>query len=270
MYKGLHILVLLWSMVAVGSVNAAEEFEGRAKYPEVQFIELEDLRQKQSDVVIVDVRSSLEYDTLRVKGALNIPLSESTFDDALLKLRESTDKTIVFYCNGRTCHKSYKAARRAGIINVPDTVAFDAGIFDWVRAYPDEGELLGESPVKPDDLIDGDKFKAHLLEPAEFVARIPENSLVMDVRDPTQRAGVRFFGVERTVSLNDGAKIDSLLREAKEAGKTLLIYDQVGKQVRWLQYRLERAGLDQYYFMKGGADAYYEVLAQKFKDQYGN
>ena len=50
---------------------------------------------------------------------------------------------------------------------------------------------------------------------------------------------------------------------ARKRGKTLLIYDEVGKQVRWLQYTLERYGIEQYYFMQGGAKGYYDMLARQ-------
>jgi hypothetical protein len=36
----------------------------------------------------------------------------------------------------------------------------------------------------------------------------------------------------------------------------------VGKQVRWLQYELEKAGLKKYYFMKKGASGYYDSLVK--------
>jgi hypothetical protein len=41
----------------------------------------------------------------------------------------------------------------------------------------------------------------------------------------------------------------------------LFIYDEVGKQVRWLQYTIEELGLKNYYFMDKGAKAYYSSIA---------
>ncbi|MDX1803386.1 MAG: glycerol-3-phosphate 1-O-acyltransferase, partial [Alcanivorax sp.] len=43
---------------------------------------------------------------------------------------------------------------------------------------------------------------------------------------------------------------------------TLLIYDAVGKQVRWLQYMLEAEGVKDYYFMQGGAKSFYEKVIE--------
>lgn len=49
------------------------------------------------------------------------------------------------------------------------------------------------------------------------------------------------------------------MAEAKKARKTLLVYDKVGKQVRWFQYYLEQQGLKDYYFLAGGAEGFHEA-----------
>ena len=46
--------------------------------------------------------------------------------------------------------------------------------------------------------------------------------------------------------------------------KTLLIFDQVGKQVRWLEYYLVANGYKNYYFLAGGATSV--LKAQKYKN----
>jgi len=252
------------------SVFAAskEDFPGRThkKYKDAPYIELEDLKKKQKDVIIVDARSQFEFDTLKIKGAINIPVALKTFGDEVKKLREKSDKPIVFYCNGHTCMKSYKAvldAMKAGVDNV---YAYDAGIFDWAKAYPDEAELLGKSPVDKRDILSKQQFSARLLNPdkfSEMATDDPNKVIVLDIRDKYQRAGIGFFPVqERWTSLNKMDKVYSYIRKAKESNKALFIYDEVGHQVRWLQYALEREGLKNYYFMDKGATGYYKMISQ--------
>jgi hypothetical protein len=65
---------------------------------------------------------------------------------------------------------------------------------------------------------------------------------------------------ERWASLDDQKKLKAYLRRAAMEKKTLFIYDEVGKQVRWLQYTLEEEKIHDYYFMKNGAKGYYETL----------
>ena len=87
--------------------------------------------------------------------------------------------------------------------------------------------------------------------------------MVLDVRDLYQRAGVGFYpGKERWVSLDDKAKLTKFLEKAKAKKKVLFIYDEVGKQVRWLQYALEEMGIKDYYFMNKGAKAYYASISR--------
>lgn len=255
------LLLCFWSLVC-----AAEGFPGRVKYKDVPFIELKELFAQKNIVVIVDVRSKYEYETLRIKGAINIPVANKTFEEQVSNLRKSTDKTIVFYCNGHRCFKSYQAVKKAQVAGVANTMAYDGGIFDWTVAYPDEAMLLGQSPVDPKKLIGSKSYQSRLLNPdlfSETVVRLRHKAIVLDVRDKFQRAGVGFYpGLEKWASLDDKQKLNYYINLAKKDNKTLFIYDEVGSQVRWLQYALEKAGIKKYYFMEKGARAYYDMLAK--------
>jgi hypothetical protein len=155
--------------------------------------------------------------------------------------------------------------KKAQAVGIKNTFAYDAGIFEWVKSEPEKSELLGKSPVMPGQLIDTKIYQARLLEPNEFSERILSSggsSMVLDVRDMYQRAGVGFYlGIERWVSLDDKAKLAKYLEKAKASKQTLFIYDEVGQQVQWLQYALEDMGIKDYYFMNKGAKAYYASIS---------
>lgn len=255
----------LMSNIALGA-EANAKFPGRDLYPEVATYELDDVFQKLGKITIVDVRSQYEFDTLRIKGATNISITDKDFDGKLRILRGSTENPIVFYCNGVTCHKSYQAVRRALFLKIDNTFAYDAGIFAWAKAHPEHSVLLGRSPINTADIIDSAAFSSHLLGPTEFGAQIGDATIVLDVRDRFQREAVGFFpGIERRIALDQADKLDKMLQKAKREDKTLLIYDEAGHQVQWLQYHLVDAGVKNYFFMKGGAKAYYEMLSGKEK-----
>jgi hypothetical protein len=59
--------------------------------------------------------------------------------------------------------------------------------------------------------------------------------------------------------------IDDFIKRVVKKGllqdSTLLIFDQVGKQVRWLMYYLEASGYTNYYFLSGGAYAVLGIQA---------
>ncbi|HEB58937.1 MAG TPA: rhodanese-like domain-containing protein [Gammaproteobacteria bacterium] len=256
--------VLLFLLAHAGF--AADEFPGRKKYYDVPIYQLKQLYENRDRVVIVDARSPFEFSTLSIKGAINIPYTDSDFIERVRKLRTNSNRPIVFYCNGRTCFKSYKAARKAMHRGISDVYAYDAGVFEWAQAYPAEAVLLGETPIDPSHIISGADFKKRLLTPLEFTRRIEklaarDKSMVIDVRDLRQRAAVGLFPRhEYWAALEEMNKLLSLVRKARREGKTLFIYDAVGKQVRWVQYRLQREGVNNYYFMKGGARAYYKDI----------
>lgn len=264
--SGLFIAATLFS----AGVSAQEDFPGRKLFEDVAYMTVEQFGQEYESAHIVDVRSPYEYDTIHIKGAVNIPLSSHNFSNQVAALRGTSDRPIVFYCNGHTCLKSYKAVRQAQVFGVEGVYAFDAGVFDWAKAFPQRTVLLGTSPINPASLISGDQFKSRLLEPAEFDRRVQSGEyFVIDARSREQRAATGLFPfVEQRGSLDDEKQLNGHIRTAMSEGKPLLIYDQVGKQVRWLEYRLQVMGVKDYYFLKGGADGFFEALpiSGKFAD----
>lgn len=229
-------LGILFSLFSSGSVFAADKgFPGRAEFPEIPLYQKADLLRDLNKVVVVDARSSLEFETLRVKGAINIPVASKKFPEMVKALRERTGKRIVFYCNGRTCYKSYKATKAALKAGVRNVFAYDAGIFEWAKTYPKYAVLLGTSPMDPKKIIPKSKLKARFLSPEKFTvaARSTPGSkrFILDVRDLYQRAGVGFFiGIERWASLDDRKKLNAYLKKARdEAVRFIYMMKRVNK-----------------------------------------
>ena len=256
--------MLFSSSMAIYAKNA--EFPGRDRYPKTAFISITDFQKVKDSVVIVDVRSEYEHQTLRIKGALNVSISSTDFVEKMRKLRtENPSKQIVVYCNGKTCMKSYKAAKKCRDNKIKNVVSYDAGIMDWAKKYPADSVLLGKSPVDPKKIIGKKVFKTYLIKPEEFEKKLSGKVLVLDVRDSFQRDGTGLFsGKERNVSINDVAGLSKYIAQANKRGQTLLIYDAVGKQIRWLQYLLEEQNAKSYFFMNGGAKAYYQYISKKY------
>lgn len=244
---------------ATKPAGAANEFPLRAQYIDVAVIETADLAKRFGDVVVVDVRSSYEYKTLHVKGSVLLPLDDSKFIDKVRSMHEQLKRPIVFYCNGKTCRKSYDAAIKAAQARIPNILCYDAGIADWAKSQPDKTVLLGKSPIRPDDLISHEDFKARLLAPKDFEAKVGPKAIVLDVRDRIQRDNPLFPFREERAEMEDKAALDPIIEQAKREKKTVLIYDQVGKQVEWFQYYLESKGLKDYHFLKGGAQAFFDA-----------
>jgi rhodanese-related sulfurtransferase len=262
-----YLLILLLALTGSGSAWAADEakkdeFPYRARYPDAPIISTTDLAKRFKDVVIIDVRSKYEYQTLHINGAMNVPLNQ-TFGDRMAALRAKEDRPFVFYCNGKTCHKAYDAVLAAQKARVKgDLFAYDAGIFDWAKAQPEKTTLLGSTPIKPGELIEEAQFKARLLDPKAFDKKA-ENAIILDVRDVQQRDSALYPFRELRATLDEKGKIDAAIQKAITEKKPLLVYDQTGKQIQWFQYYLERKGVKDYYMMKGGSAAHFDATYGK-------
>jgi rhodanese-related sulfurtransferase len=267
MKKTIAFIWLITSLLATaGTVTANEnEFPHRARFKDVPVVEISELKNRLTNVVIVDVRSKYEFDTLHIKGAINIPLASVDFAARIQALSKNSGKKIVMYCNGGTCKKSYKAVHKAKQAGVSNCVAFDGGIYKWARTHPAHSVLLGQSPMQPDAFIDNKRFKVRMLSAAEFESRLGPRAQILDIRDRAQRDTQLFPFREKRVQLDEMDRIKQIVTQSKRSNKTLLVYDKVGKQVRWFQYFLEREGVRNYYFMKGGSEGYYEAKLGNFR-----
>lgn len=249
------IIAFLLCLSITLSAYADEGFPGREKYPDIPYITLSDFYHGyvRNNYVIVDARSNFEFNVIQIKGAINLPVNSKNFYSDINKLAQTTNKTIVFYCNGRRCMKSFKAAAKSKLSNI---FVFDAGIFEWAKEHPEESALMGESPLPLDKLISSSKLKEHFISLSQFEQLIPE-SVLIDVRDLKERRGSGLFLLaDRSAPLSNQKKLERYVNKAIKEGKTFLAYDNAGKQVRWLQYYLEQKGIKKYYFMGGGAKYY--------------
>lgn len=254
--------VLLFSCLNIATGN--DEFPYRKKYPGVPPISTDDLAKKYNSgkAVIVDVRSKIEYEVIHPVGAFHIPLSHKGFlDNAMEIVNKNPGKAIAFYCNGVTCLKSYNAAQKAIENGCKSCFVYDAGIPDWVNVFPGKTLLLGKPVVdSKKQIIPKSEFKKKCLSFKEFKSKANSpDAVVIDARDHIQKTG-KLPGLKKVLPIPFDKLIPNVVQKKREQDKILLIFDQVGKQVRWLEYYLVEYGYKNYFFLKGGAT---EVLKKQ-------
>lgn len=240
------------TFVESGRGAETETYPHRERFPDVAVYSTAELRQRYDDAHIVDVRSQFEYDVVHIAKAVNIPLSDGEFLARLEKLRAKNGTTpIVFYCNGHSCAKSYEAVREASKDGFGEVVAYDSGIFDWMREQHVRTTLLGITPAPVSKMVSEDYFQGRLIAYEQLEKKAREaNTLVVDVRDARQRtSALPLPSVD--VPLDDFVR---RLDGDEFRDKQLLIVDAVGKQVRWLQYVLENKGHKNYFFLRNGVE----------------
>ena len=256
--KLLFLITLISLLLPVWAQSS--EYPGRTTYPKVEVYETSQLNTSFNDVIVVDVRSSFEFNTLHINNAINIPLNSRKFVKRVKQL-QSGGKQIIFYCNGHSCYKSYKAATKARKARIPNVFAYDSGIFDWANAHPEKATLLGKTPVNTNRLLGKQDLKKYMLDPVDFSAKIDDQSIILDIRDSVQRGLLELFPYrQKNIPMENLKELNDFLNAVKKSGKTLLVYDEAGKQVRWLQYYLENKGISEYFFMAGGVKKFFTTL----------
>lgn len=255
-----HVILTIMFLIP-GLTCFAGDFPYRDKYSSIPVIELDTLKSGYDSgaVLLVDVRTSIEFDTIHPKKAHNVPLDEPGFVQNLSKLADQfPGSRIAVYCNGVTCIKSYiatKEARAAGMTNV---IAFDAGVNAWARAYPSDTLLLGREIVDPlRQIITETETQKHFLDFDTFKEKVgsSDNAVVIDIRDNIQRSSHNAVlpGLEMAMPMSLDKVIRNIIMKGSYKNKTLYFFDQVGRQVQWLIYYLVDQGYQDYYFLAGGA-----------------
>ncbi len=231
--------------------GAKEGFPLREKYPDVKYMTVRQLGSNYGKTIIIDVRSTIEYNVIHINTAEHIPVARADFTRKLQMTRgKEGTAPIAFYCNGHTCAKSYKATRRAMKNGFKNVYAFDAGIYDWANAHPEKTTLLGETPAPQKKLIPDEMFERRKIGFANFRKKAERpNAFNIDIREPFQRREIPPIPKLRNIPPD---RLVKLLEEDRFKDKELLILDAVGKQVRWLQYYLEKYGYRDYYFLSKG------------------
>ena len=257
------VMAVLVCFLSVSSVFA-EEFPYRKDFPNVSYISSQDLKAKydKKEVIVIDVRSKIEYDVMHVDKCIHIPMSYATFVNDVGKLiKENPKKIIVFYCNGVTCLKSYESAQKMTEAGYKNCFAYDAGIPEWSKLYPSETLVFGKVLRDPGkQLISDAEFNKRLINFETFKAKAAKpNTMVIDIREGVQSSG-KLSGLENARVIPLDVMIPNFVTKKAEKDKTLLIFDQVGKQIKWLMYYLRDNGYENYYFLDKGAT---EVLKKQ-------
>ncbi len=248
----IFLLVAAFSVLSVALVAAADDgFPLREKFPKVKPMTTEVLYRDYQKVIIVDVRSKIEFDVIHINKAVHLPVTTAMFVKDLAKVRDKNGSAaIAFYCNGHTCAKSYEAADQALAAGFNNVYAYDSGIYDWVKAHPDRGTLMGQTPAPVQKLISHEMRASKTIKYDEFKKKAQNPAaIVVDIREPFQRETIPPLPALRNIPSDRFAE---LLKTGEFKGKELMILDAVGKQVEWIQYYLEMYGYTNYFFLDKG------------------
>lgn len=85
---------------------------------------------KNKDIVILDIRTPMEYKTSRIEGAINIDFYQASFINNLKKLDKN--KSYFVYC--RSGNRTGQSMRVFTSLGFKDIVHLQRGIVDWTAS----------------------------------------------------------------------------------------------------------------------------------------
>lgn len=177
--------------------------------------ELKALVEKNSaGLVVVDARSTEEYQEVHIKNAISIPLSKLEKDSTLLTAPKNA--ILVFYCNGIKCGKSGKSAKIALDNGFTNVSVYADGMPVWeekgyaIYAGPDYEKKVETTTLKP-------------LELKALLDSKPETITLVDVRDPKEYSEGHIPGAINIPVTNFAAGSGVL-----DKGKKIIVYCNSG------------------------------------------
>lgn len=134
-----HLATAALTLSLVGTAQASTTPD---KLDGVKVVSAEQARDLQAKgAVLVDTRVAAENAEKSIKGSISVPYKEKSAKDAgfdraqdkfeLAKLPAAKDASVVMFCNGAECWKSYKAAVLARDAGYKQVYWLRGGLPEW-------------------------------------------------------------------------------------------------------------------------------------------
>lgn len=221
----------------------------------------------EGEYLMIDVRSQMEWEIMRIPGGRNLPAGSIREGD-LLDLRAPNSKPIMcFYANGAAGEVlASQAAAAAAKLGFKHVVWLEGGVQRWSDRFPSRTLFLDkplDHPSVESLRMSRERFAEAVKTPAVFLEAAGSGQVqVLDVRQPHQRVKKGLLP-GRPILLTPDDFLWSLRRNAIVANEKVFIADYDGTLLPWLQYHLVRFGVEKYAFLRGGQRALETASAAK-------
>ena len=229
-------------------------FPLRKKYPTLPVVSTADFVAMDNPIVI-DSRTRGEFDVLHVEGAVNLPLENMQKAQLDFLRRQNPDGELIFYGGDFICPVSYKAAEKAQAWGLENLFVYDSGVFEFARTATPERTAFFDRPLEEGEfakvLLTKADLAARSAAPRAFIDMMRSGKhRIYDVRDNDQRKN-NPIRVANTAKL-DVKQFITFLQKGVVPTQNILVFDNGGNQVKWLQYHLEHHGIEGYTLLTGG------------------
>ena len=191
-------------------------------YANIDTAQLKMMMDKKETFVLIDARTTEEYDEAHIPGALNVP--EKKFNELQTTLPADKSSLLVIYCNGVKCGKSKKVANTAAAAGYTNIIIYGEGFPVWeeknmkVVAGPGYGKKIETKMYHPAEL--SDLIKTH-----------KDSYVLVDVRDESE-----FKEGHISTAINIPAEVFALKSEVLPKEKMIIVYCNTGSR-SYMAYR---------------------------------
>lgn len=191
------------------------------------------------DVLLIHTLSRIEFQMQHIPGSINIPVDEIATS---ARMPSAKSAAIIFYCNGRACPYSKRAAKSAVKHGYTNVYWYRGGILEWRKfQYP----MYVNQELR--------QIKVAKLSPARFLQKREGNVLVLDVRPQWWRQSKEQAGViEGTEMMIPLLKLDKELKRLSKK-RPILIVDRLMRQSTHAAKYLMQHGYQVVGVLKGGS-----------------
>lgn len=216
MKRWLVLQVLAIVVFALAGAQALSTSAGaaEAEYRVVATEQLKGMIDEKKEFILVDTRTTEEYQEAHIRGAVSIP--EKGFEGKRSLLPADQNALLVLYCNGVKCGKSKKAAKKAEAMGFKNVIVYAEGFPVW--------EEKGYSIVAGPD--HAKKVETAKIKPAELKALLDSKSgdfVIVDVRDETEFKEGRI-----STAINIPVETFALRSEVLPKEKRIIVYCNTG------------------------------------------
>lgn len=241
----------LFSGIYVPSKAFAEFVEHVFHTPSISATELDRLIAEKPDMIILDSRTTAEYERFHVPGAVSAPGAELVH--RFVDLVPSPDTLVVVSCAGRTRGIiGAQALRNAGISN--RVLALEGGTQGWRLAKLDveRGRVATYGPVSDAGARASGAYgeavarrfgvpRIELAQLREWLRDGDRTTYVFDVRQPEEFAQGHLAGA---VSVEGGQLVQTLDKWAATRGARIVLVDDTGTRAVVTAHWLRQMGWD--------------------------
>ncbi len=216
------VTLFIAALVSCSTGGASKTSSVQVKLNTISTDQLKKMLDERKNFLLVDARSTQEYQEAHIKGAVNIPEKNLEENKSLLPADKSTP--IIIYCNGVLCGKSKRLGEKIVPLGYANILLYAEGIPVW-----EERSL----PIVPGPEY-GKKIQTKMLNPADvnmLIEAKKSDYVLVDVRDASEfRAG------HIPTAINIPAETFASESGALPKNKKIIVYCNTGSR-SYLSYR---------------------------------